>query len=162
MNPTAPPTLSGKLTIDQLIGISQKRLDDLFSANEPGPIPVGNSQGAAIVHPGSFTARVVRWFVYKFAWQGKIFTQYKCPKCDDLVLTLLENKIGPTGINTIEARVYYDTSWLDQKKVIVLDYSKTSFVAQKIRDEIRLVGPNLYLGKVWWGKTRLIDFALQF
>ncbi|HEY3913705.1 MAG TPA: hypothetical protein VGN61_04390 [Verrucomicrobiae bacterium] len=161
MKPTAA-TISETLTIDKLIGLSRKELDDLFTANEPGPIPVGNSQGAAIVNPGSMMARIIRRFVYTFAWQGKIFTQYKCPKCGDLVLTLLENKIGPTGINTIEARVYYDASWLDGKKVIVLDYSKTSFVAQKIRDEIRLVSPNLYLGKVWWGKTRLIDFALQF
>ena len=34
--------------------------------------------------------------------------------------------------------------------------------ARKIRDEIRLIGPGFYLGKVYWGKTRLIDFCLQF
>ena len=32
----------------------------------------------------------------------------------------------------------------------------------RIRDEIRLVSPNLYLGKVYWNKARLIDFALEF
>ena len=31
-----------------------------------------------------------------------------------------------------------------------------------IRDEIRLIGPGFYLGKVYWGKDRLIDFCLQF
>ena len=30
------------------------------------------------------------------------------------------------------------------------------------RDEIRLIGPNFYLGKVYWAKDRLIDFCLQF
>jgi hypothetical protein len=36
-------------------------------------------------------------------------------------------------------------------------------LAQWIRDEIRLIEPpGLYLGKVYWNKTRLIDFALQF
>jgi hypothetical protein len=35
-------------------------------------------------------------------------------------------------------------------------------VAQWIRDEIRLIGPGLYLGKVYWGKERLIDFCLKF
>ena len=29
-------------------------------------------------------------------------------------------------------------------------------------DEIRQIGPGTYLGKVYWGKKRLIDFALQF
>jgi hypothetical protein len=31
-----------------------------------------------------------------------------------------------------------------------------------IRDEIRLVSPGLYLGLVFWDKTRTIHFALQF
>ena len=76
----------------------------------------------------------------------------------------LENKITAIGIHAIVARVYYTPSWIDQRECIVLDYSKTSLLARKIRDEIRLVDPvaKLYLGKVWWGKTRLVDFALKF
>ena len=35
-------------------------------------------------------------------------------------------------------------------------------VATATRDEIRLVSPGFYLGKVYWGKDRLIDFCLQF
>jgi hypothetical protein len=54
-------------------------------------------------------------------------------------------------------------SWLDRKECIVLDYSETSTLAQWIRDEIRLIEPlGLYLGKVYWNKARLFDFALQF
>ena len=66
------------------------------------------------------------------------------------------------GINAIVAKVYKAASWLDGKECIVLDYSETSLVAHWIRDEIRLIGAGLYLGKVYWDKTRLIDFALQF
>ena len=44
----------------------------------------------------------------------------------------------------------------------MLDYSHTSIVAHWIRDEIRLIGPGFYLGKVYWGKERLIDFCLKF
>jgi hypothetical protein len=44
----------------------------------------------------------------------------------------------------------------------VLDYSETSLVARWIRDEIRQIGPGTYLGKVYWEKKRLIDFALVF
>ena len=68
------------------------------------------------------------------------------------------------GVHLIVARVYYTPSWIDGKECIVLDYSKTSLFARKIRDEIRLIDSanRLYLGKVWWGKTRLVDFALRF
>ena len=69
---------------------------------------------------------------------------------------------GELGMNAIVAEVYKDASWLDGKECIVLDYSKTSLVAQWIRDEIRLVDPNVYLGKVYWEKKRLIDFCLEF
>jgi hypothetical protein len=75
---------------------------------------------------------------------------------------VLRNKISILGLNAIVAEVYKGPSWLDQKECIVLDYSKTSLVAQWIRDEIRLIAPSAYLGKVYWGKKRLIDFALQF
>ena len=51
---------------------------------------------------------------------------------------------------------------LDGKECVVLDYSETSLLAHWIRDEIRLIGPGFYLGKVYWSKKRLIDFCLQF
>ena len=44
----------------------------------------------------------------------------------------------------------------------MLDYSETSLIAQWVRDEIRQIGPGFYLGKVYYGKKRLIDFCLQF
>jgi hypothetical protein len=164
MNPASPPEsrVTPPITVDGLIGMTQAELDELFKRSPPGPIPEGDSLGAAIVHPGSSWARFIRWAAYRFAWQGKVFTQYKCPKCGECVLALLENKITVVGVRAITARVYYTSSWIDGKPCIVLDYSRTSLFARKIRDEIREVAPKLYLGKVWWGKTRLIDFALRF
>lgn len=144
-------------TLDDLVGMSQADLDELFRKCECGPIPEGESKGVAIVHPGTWRAKVLRWFAYRFAWQGKVVT--KSPYCSCATLV---NKVGPVGIHAIVARVYYDDSWLDGKKCIHIDYSATSLLARKVRDEIRQVVPGLYLGKVWWGRTRLIDFALQF
>ncbi len=74
----------------------------------------------------------------------------------------MRNKILPLALNAIIAKVYKGESWLDGKECIVLDYSDTSLVAQWIRDEIREISPGLYLGKVYWGGKRLIDFALEF
>ena len=44
----------------------------------------------------------------------------------------------------------------------MLDYSETSLVAHWIRDEIRLIAPDTYLGIVFWERAKLINFALQF
>ena len=65
-------------------------------------------------------------------------------------------------MNAIVAQVYKSPSWFDGKECIVLDYSKTSLLAEHIRDEIRLIGPGFYLGLVYWEKKKTIHFALQF
>lgn len=140
-------------TVDQLLTKSQAELDALFSAHEAGPIPDGEAKGTAIVAPGTNFSDDIAKLVNIFAWQGKVF---------DSKTGTLRNKILPFGINAIIAKVYKAPSWLDGKECIVLDYSDTSFVAQWIRDEIRLIAPGSYLGKVYWNKSRLIDFALEF
>jgi hypothetical protein len=147
------------MKLTDLLGKTQKELDQIFSANDPGPIPTGNAEGEAIVWPGTLWSRLMARFVHDLAWQGKVFT----PNPDGDGATLV-NKLTTVGVRAIVARVYYTPSWLDGKRCIVLDYSKTSLFARKIRDEIRLIDPanHLYLGKVWWGQTRLIDFALKF
>jgi hypothetical protein len=145
------------LSIARLLEMSQAELDRLFTESPPGEIPTGESSGTAIVCPGTWWARIISRFVRHVAWQGKVFT--RSPDGQDATL---QNKIGPLSTELIVARVYFTDSWLDGKRCIVLDYSKTSLLARKIRDEIREVAPKLYLGKVWWGKTRLIDFALEF
>jgi len=147
------------MTFEDLRGKSQAELDELFKRSPAGPIPDGDSRGEAIIAPGTFWARLFARLVHTLAWQGKVFT--RSPDGNDATL---QNKVTAVGVELIVARVYYTDSWLDGKKCIVLDYSKTSLFARKIRDEIRLVDEanRLYLGKVWWGKTRLIDFALQF
>jgi hypothetical protein len=147
------------MTFDDLIAHSQAELDELFKHSPAGPIPEGNAEGEAIVCPGGIWSRIIARFVHALAWQGKVFT--KNPDGDGATL---ENKITAAGVRLIVARVYLTPSWIDGRECIVLDYSKTSLLAKKIRDEIRLVDPanRLYLGKVWWGQTRLVDFALKF
>ena len=139
--------------VPQLLKMSQNDLDELFTKSPAGEIPDGEGEGIAIVAPGTSYTEAVAKFISHFAWQGKVFDGKK---------GVLKNKILPLGFNAIIARVYKGQSWLDGKECIVLDYSDTSFVAQWIRDEIRQVEPKLYLGKVYWEKKRLIDFALKF
>jgi hypothetical protein len=139
--------------VPQLMTMSQAQLDELFTNSPTGEIPDGEAEGTAIVAPGTTYSADMAKIVSLFAWQGKTFDGKKGQ---------LKNRILPFGLNAIIARVYKAPSWLDGKECIVLDYSDTSLVAQWIRDEIRQIGPGLYLGKVYWSKKRLMDFALKF
>jgi hypothetical protein len=139
--------------VAKFLTMSQSELDTLFTESPVGSIPDGEAEGTAIVAPGTTFSPTVAQFISLFAWQGKVFDAKK---------GVLKNKILPFGLNAIIAKVYKGSSWLDGKECIVLDYSDTSFVAQWIRDEIRQIEPKLYLGKVYWDKKRLIDFALKF
>jgi len=139
--------------VQQLLKMSQSELDALFTASPPGEVPDGEAQGTAIVAPGTTYTSDIAQIVNHFAWQGKTF---------DARHGVLRNRITMLGLNAIIARVYKGASWLDGKECIVLDYSETSLVAHWIRDEIRQIGPRMYLGKVYWDRKRLIDFVLEF
>lgn len=139
--------------VAQLLTMDQKALDELFTASPAGDIPDGPAKGTAIIAPGTrYTAEIAE-VVNHFGWQGKVFDAKK---------GLLKNSVTLFHVQAIVARVYKGPSWLDGKECIVLDYAETSVVAHYVRDEIRLIGPGFYLGKVYWDKDRLIDFCLQF
>ena len=141
------------LDVAQLLTMSQAQLDELFTKSSAGPIPDGPAKGTAIIAPGTVYSKEIAELINLFAWQGKTF---------DAKRSVLTNKISILGFNAIIAEIYKAESWLDKKECIVLDYSKTSTVAHWIRDEIRQIGPNFYLGKVYWEQKRLIDFCLEF
>ena len=140
-------------TVSQLLEMSQDQLDDLFKKSPPGKIPNGEAEGTAIIAPGTKFSPTIAAFINHFAWQGKTFDAKK---------GVLKNRLLALGFNAILAKVYKGPSWLDKKECIVLDYSETSIVAGWIRDEIRQIGPGLYLGVVYGQKKKLINFALQF
>lgn len=139
--------------VAQLLEMSNADLDTLFSNSPAGAIPDGPAKGTAIIAPGTKFSREIAEFVNIFGWQGKTFDKAK---------GVLRNRITIFGVSAIIAKVYTAASWFDNKDCIVLDYSDTSVVAHWIRDEIRLIGPDFYLGRVYWGKKPLIHFCLQF
>ncbi len=91
--------------------------------------------------------------VHLIAWQGKVFDPDKGE---------LRNEVTPFRVHAVRAKVYKAPSWLDGNESIVLDYSQTSLVAHWVRDEIREIGPGTYLGIVYWKRSKLIDFVLEF
>jgi hypothetical protein len=137
----------------QLLEMSRAELDELFRSRPAGSLPTGRGQGTAIVLPGTPLAKIVAPIVRLLAWQGKVF------RSDG---KLLKNVVTPFGVRAIMAEVYKAPSWLDGRECIVLDYSRRSLVARKIRDEIREISPGVYLGVVYLGRKKTINFALAF
>ena len=142
--------------IKKWLQMSREELDDIYKNASAGEPPNGDTRGTAIL-AGSLFSKSVAALTRLLAWQGKVFDIF-APDADAGVLV---NKITYFSLTFIVAKVYRDASWMDGKDTIVIDYSTTSFFAKKVRDEIREVEPGLYLGKVWWGKTRVLDFALE-
>jgi hypothetical protein len=144
--------VSAPITAAFLRSARRPELDRVFHDGSAGPIPVGRTRGTALIFPGFAFDRLVQGLVRALFWKGKVFD----PKSQDL-----ENLVSPFAVPAIRAMVYEDDSWFSRGRAIVLDYSRTSFVARAIRDEIRQVAPGLYLGQVFWGRTRLILFMLE-
>jgi hypothetical protein len=136
-----------------LIGETAAELEKLFSTGVAGAIPDGRGRGTVLIGTGGPLARLVATLSYALAWRGKVFNARA---------GRLKNLVTPLAIRAIEAAVYKQDSWYDGEPCIVLDYSKTSFVAHKIRDEIREIAPGVFLGLVFWGRRHVLDFALDF
>lgn len=139
--------------VPQLLEMSEDELDTLFKGSEAGEIPRGEAEGTVLLRPGTELAGPAAKLIHLLVWQGKVFD----PERGEL-----RNEILPFGIKAVRAKVYKQESWLDGKETIVLDYSHTSLVAHWIRDEIREVGPGVYLGLVYWERHRVLHFALKF
>jgi hypothetical protein len=73
----------------------------------------------------------------------------------------LVNKITPLGLRAVRGRVLVAGSRLDRgREAIVIDY-RGSPVAWFVRDELREVGPGLWLGMAMVGRWRVLSFLLR-
>ena len=141
------------IAVPRLLAMTFAELDETFSRAPSGPVPDGEAKGTALIAPGTRINDDLAQLTRIFGWQGKTF---------DAAHGSLRNRIAPFGLNAIVAKVYLGPSLLDGRDCVVLDYSETSLIAHWIRDEIRLVAPSLYLGRVYWIDKALLHFALEF
>jgi hypothetical protein len=139
--------------VPHLQTLTPDELDEVFRQSPAGEIPDGEAEGTVLLAPGTNVAEPVSKLIHLIAWKGKVFDRQRGE---------LRNEILPVGLKAIRAKVYKEPSWFDGNEAIILDYSKTSLVAQWIRDEIREVGPGTYLGLVFWEKAKVLHFALEF
>ncbi len=141
------------ITMTDLIKMPPAKLDEFYKNSPVGQIPDGQAKGTVIFISETPLEKVLSSVIRRLIWQGKVFDRDR---------GFLLNRITPFSLKLVKANVYRGESWLGDGESIILDYSKTSFVAQKVRDEIREVAPGIYLGQAYWGKTRVLCFALEF
>ena len=135
-----------------LLQLTSDELEERFRSSPAGELPDGEVDGIFVVVPVFGVSKLASKLIRLVAWRGKVFDRQK----GNVV-----NKVLPLGVRAVRAKVYKEPSWFDGKETIVLDYSKTSFLARKVRDEIREISPGLYLGVVFWGREKVGLFALE-
>lgn len=145
---------ASSITLDDLVHMNQSELDILYANADAGPIPDGASEGRAMFFPGSILA-VPSTMLASFIWQGKVFNR------DDGVLM---NRVF--GFEAISAEIYYGASNFDGRRSVIVDYHNSLLLVRPIRDEVRLIAPNLYLGRAYAntlvGPVLFVNFALEF
>lgn len=126
---------------ESLLALSPSQLDGLYRAAGPGAQPVGRVRGIPIVAPGTPMGQRLSKGA-RLVWQGKVFH-------DDGATAV--NRFF--GMRMIKGNLYQGQSWVDGRPSLILDYNGTSLVYGKYRDEIRQIGPGLYLG-VMFARTK--------
>jgi hypothetical protein len=121
----------------EVLRMCPEELAALYQSGSAATLPDGRLRGTAIVRPGT-TAGPATSRVARFVWQGKI----------------IDNTCG-TGVNkffgvrAVRAQVAAGESWMDSKPATILDYRGSSRVYAHMRDEVRQVAPDLYLGLMY-------------
>ncbi|KUN05295.1 hypothetical protein AQI95_17675 [Streptomyces yokosukanensis] len=139
-------------TESELLKTDDQRLEELFRRSPAGEIPKGPMEGRAIFpDAGPGGAWLLATLVHLFGWRGKVFSPDG----------YLSNRLTPMDILSIVAMVAPGPSLLDDQECIVIDYSNTSLVFGGVRDEIRQVGPHLYLGLIWLSGRKVGWFSLR-
>lgn len=139
-------------TDTELLSADDERLEELFRKSPAGEIPKGPLEGTAIITGvGPAGTQFLARLVHLLLWRGKVFSPDG----------YLSNRLTPLDILSIVAKVGPGPSRLDDQECIVIDYSGTSLVFGGVRDELRQVGPHLYLGLIWLFDRRIGWFTLR-
>lgn len=124
----AKASLSG----DSLKNLSARDLEALFRDGKAEPLPAGFARGRLLVVCGYRMPRLsIR--LEEFAWKGKHFG-------DDGSFI---NQFA--GFQALSSQAVMGTSWLDGKPCLVLEYAPGTPLFGNVRDEVRRIGPDLYL-----------------
>ena len=141
------------VTLQDLTTMSQTELDDLFRRAPLGEIPDGDAErhGHRRARHRARRTHPALGALARLAGQGRL------PAAGLSVQQGRPTRLAPgQGARVRRAEL------VRRQPAIILDYSKTSLIAHKVRDEIREVSPGTFLGIVYFGTRKTINFVLQF
>lgn len=122
------------LGVASLRDMDEAQLQAVYRQGVVAGLPPGRMRGTALPAPGKRRNAAMSSFG-RLVWQGKVIDESG---------TVAVNRFF--GVQAIKGRLYQGESWLDGGPSLILDYAGTSRLYADNRDEIRLIGPGLYLG----------------
>lgn len=123
-------------SLAQLQRLCPEQLEQLFSQADAGDLPVGHFAGKVLIMCDARCPRL-RAKMASSVWKGKIFDDGGC---------FINQWLG---CRAIRAHAHLDTSWLDGRPCIAVDYEPGTPVFGNARDEFRQIGPGLYLCRLY-------------
>ncbi len=121
---------------EQLACLDECQLEQIYAGADAGPIPVGFGRGRVLVLTNTKRPRA-KARMANAVWKGKVFGDGGC----------FTNQWA--CFRALDSRAVYGPSWLDGKPCIVMEYPPGTPLFANMRDEIRQIGPNLYLGRFY-------------
>jgi hypothetical protein len=124
--------------VDALKGLDMCQLNAIFADGEVVAPPVGYARGTILVFSDCYyrCPRLSACFSGA-VWKGKHFDA-----CGGYVNQFL-------GVRAISSTVRSGPSWFDGKPCVILDYPDGTPIFGDMRDEVRRVGPDVYLARVY-------------
>ncbi len=138
------------LTAGRILQMSRPELDALFARGTATALPSGKVKGTPITAPGT-NLGPARSKASRVFWQGKVI---------DAEHATAVNRFA--GVKIVRGQLQWGSSWMDGAPALLLDYQATSLVYAKYRDEIRQVGPGLYLGRMYARTSPQPTFVMDF
>jgi hypothetical protein len=144
------PVPASGVTLDSLLRMSPAEIEAIYRQGTAVAIPPGRVRGTALLAPGTRRARTLSRGARLF-WQGKIIEPDQATAVNRFI-----------GMRMIRGQLYQGPSWLDGAPALILDYSQTSRIYANNRDEIRQVGPGLFLGLMYDRTTAPPRLSMYF
>jgi hypothetical protein len=144
------PAPSTGVTLDALLRMSPAEIEALYGQGTAVALPTGRVRGTALLAPGTWRARPLSRGARLF-WQGKVIEPDQSTAVNRFF-----------GMRMIRGRLSQGPSWLDGAPALILDYSQTSRIYARNRDEIRQVAPGLFLGLMYDRTTAPPRLSMYF
>ncbi len=138
------------MNASSLVQMSGPELDALYRQGSVVGLPAGRVRGTALLAPGTRRNGMMAAST-RLVWQGKII---------DPANAVATNRFF--GLPVVRGQLYEGPSWLDGAPSLILDYSRTSKVYARNRDEIRQIAPGLFLGLMYARATPQPSLKMYF